>query len=175
VAGNLSADARRSEGNRDTGAWDGGFHRGASSGDHRLRSYGGYRWAGAASDDVVKSLERGTTTVKHDNSGDGHTATSPVRRAGNSEATIVHTHPWLDLFMVSEIHTPTTRIPTKRSLAVRFLTLAVWSTSGHCTMASPLQCTWQPRFRAKLLLNFNGNTPKFLQQSCSCIVALQLC
>jgi hypothetical protein len=31
--------------------------------------------------------------VKQGDSDDGHTATSPVRRAGNSEATIVHTHP----------------------------------------------------------------------------------
>jgi hypothetical protein len=40
---------------------------------------------------------------------------------------------------------------------------------------SSVKCAWQPRFRAKLLLNSNGNTPKFLQQSCSCMVALQLC
>jgi hypothetical protein len=109
-----------------------------------LRSYGGYRWAGAASDDVVKSSERGTTVVKHGNSDDGHTATSPVRGAGNSEATVVHTHPWLDLFMVSELHTPAARIPAKRSSTVRFLTLAVWSSTEHCTMAK----TWFSRLTA---------------------------
>jgi hypothetical protein len=29
---------------------------------------------------VVEDLERGTATAKHDNSGDGHEATSPVER-----------------------------------------------------------------------------------------------
>ena len=58
----------------------GGFHRGASSGDHRLRSYGGYRCAGAARDDVVESLEHGAAVVTHDNSGDGQEATSPVKK-----------------------------------------------------------------------------------------------
>jgi hypothetical protein len=29
---------------------------------------------------VVEGLERGTAAVKHDNSGDGHEATSPVKR-----------------------------------------------------------------------------------------------
>jgi hypothetical protein len=33
-----------------------------------------------ARDDVVEGLERGTVTVKHDNSGDDHEATSPVKR-----------------------------------------------------------------------------------------------
>jgi hypothetical protein len=58
----------------------GGFHRGASSGDHRLRSYGSYRWAGAARDVVVESLERGAAAVAHDNTGDGQEATSPVKK-----------------------------------------------------------------------------------------------
>jgi hypothetical protein len=132
----------------------GGIHRGTSSGEHRLRSYGGYRWAGAASDDVVKSSERGTTAVKHDNSDDGHTTTSPMRRAGNSEATVVHTHLWLDLFMVSELHTPAARIPVKRSSAVRFLTLAVWSSTEHCTMAK----TWFSRLTAQLGARFSLNS-----------------
>jgi hypothetical protein len=60
---------------------------------------------------VVKGSERGTVAVKHDNSGDGHKATSQVQKVGDSEATIAHTHPRRDLFMVSEIHMPAARIP----------------------------------------------------------------
>jgi hypothetical protein len=61
---------------------------------------------------VVKGLELGTIAVKNGNSGDGRKATSPVQRVGDSEATVAHTHPRRDLFMVSEIHTPAARIPT---------------------------------------------------------------
>jgi hypothetical protein len=60
---------------------------------------------------MVKGSERGTVTVKHGNSDDGHKATSPVQNVGDSEATVAHTHPRRDLFMVSEIHTPAARIP----------------------------------------------------------------
>jgi hypothetical protein len=46
---------------------------------HRLRGYGGYWRAGAASSDVVKGLGRGTIAVKDANFGDGRKATSPVQ------------------------------------------------------------------------------------------------
>jgi hypothetical protein len=46
---------------------------------------------------VVKSFERGTTVVRHDNSSDGHEATSPVKRGrgqrGHSSAYTSATRP----------------------------------------------------------------------------------
>jgi hypothetical protein len=67
-------------------------------GTHRLRGYGGYRRAGAASSDVVKGLGCGTITVKDANSSEGRKFTSPVQVVEDSEATITRTHPRQDLF-----------------------------------------------------------------------------
>ena len=53
--------------------------------------------------------------------------------------------------------------------------LVTWSISEHCTMAKPIQCTWQSKFRAKFLSNFYGNSSKVLRQSCRPIIQLQSC
>jgi hypothetical protein len=113
----------------------GGFHRGASSGDHRLRSYGGYRWAVTARDDVVEDLECGTAAVKHGNSGDDHEATSPVKRGrgqrGHSSSCTSTTR-----YLPGE-RNPYARgtNPDKEVAGGEHFALAFWSLSGHCTMA----------------------------------------
>jgi hypothetical protein len=87
-----------------------------------------------------------------------------------------------DLLPREVIHKPRTRI----------LTAAAWIfAQGGSPAASKLRwhsdplgllyhgvcspVTWQPGFRAKLLLNFNGNTRQALQQYCSAINQLHLC
>jgi hypothetical protein len=145
-------------GRRETGILEpgmGGFHRGASFGDHQLRSYGGYRWAGAARDDVVDGLERGTTAVKHGNSGDGHEATSPVKRGrGQRGQSSSYTSAMRSL--------PGERNPYARGTnpgevvtGGEHSALAVWSSSGHYTMANFIQMNmtvnlWA-RFSLKLI------------------------
>jgi hypothetical protein len=87
----------------------------------------------------VEGLERGTTAVKHDNSGDGHEATSLVKRGRGQ-----HGH--------SSSYTSATRsLPDERNPYARgtnpgeevaggeHSVLAVCSSSGHCTMANFIQ------------------------------------
>jgi hypothetical protein len=111
-----------------------GFHRGASSGDHRLRSYDGYRWAGAARDDVVESLERGAAAVTHGNSGDGQEATSPLKKDREWRV-------YGSSYISARRSLPGEQNPYARSTnpgeevaGGEHPVLAVWSTSEHCTM-----------------------------------------
>jgi hypothetical protein len=53
--------------------------------------------------------------------------------------------------------------------------LAVWSISGHCTMASSIQMNWQSDLRLDFLQILLGNSSEALQQNCSPIYHLHLC
>jgi hypothetical protein len=46
---------------------------------------------------------------------------------------------------------------------------------AYCTMANGVQSFWQTVFELNFLPNLYGNTYQIMQQSCSCIEALQLC
>jgi hypothetical protein len=152
----------------------GGVHCGASSGEHRLRSYGGYRWGSAARNDVVKSFERGTTAVRHGNSGDGHEATSPVKKGRRQ---------WGHSISYSSA---TRSLPGERNPYARgtnpgeevaggeHFALAVWSARAlyHGQLH---QTALQSILELHFLPDSNGNSTKALRQNCRAINQLQHC
>jgi hypothetical protein len=140
----------------------GGFHRGASSGDHRLRSYDGYRWAGAARYDVVESLERGAATVTHGNTGDGQEATSPVKKDRKWRV-------YGSSYISTRRSLPGEQNPYARSTnpgeevaGGEHPVLAVWSTSEHCTMVFLQSVDLTEQLEARFYLNsmwYQAQTP----------------
>jgi hypothetical protein len=89
------------------------------------------------------------------------------KRAGDSEATVSHTHPRRDLYLVNEIPTPVAQIPAKRSPAVNILR---WRSDPHehCTMANSIR---QP-YRAFWSFIFSQIQMATLLKLCGKIVEL---